>query len=600
MTTEVRPDDDEILPPLLANTLDKLRHSGLQFDIHIPGRIDICAAWQWIDHAAFAASEQNQPLNEFREPQYHPEPGIEIERDPNGNGSTFRRTLVIWLLHDGMFVCPTPYTHFAGLEEHEMLQTWFIACVLQAVSSGRIRSHFGQEDALHYRDMEKGTSELVPRETMSTALAAAYYTCSALLLGLPIIYSARIQDVDRMRFHAGVKTARWRSFIRSLVQEWTNSNLLATVLIAANVSVLAVPGVDTPTRDLALISVFYAAGSVLLGVFFVNHHQPKSDSTGDLGVLYFTNTRFFTGSSVPLSLVLAVPISLLIWSFLGFMAAMVTYTVTGGGAQGASESGVPFSSSTIPTVMAFLAVAAVISGISVVFLARAWHVRVMHKLPPPGFDSVIIAGIEPTESVARLYSPQPRLWSARPSHTSISMRSRLRRPSMVMTEFAHPSRATSPEPPLGHIRQSIPTPDPSTTHTDKSTELFPILDDTSVRGTPSQLQSVTNDSEPVRPHKATRHDPDAPARSAFRPSDAIDDGVRQFVEGISNALRARHTRTDPGSFDALFPHGQSLISGPGDLEDRHHEKPVHNSTPAEASRIVSSERPAVLDEFTAQ
>jgi len=44
--------------------------------------------------------------------------------------------------------------------------------------------------------------------------------------GLPQGYFKRILDVDRTGTKAGVTRIRWMNFLRDVVKEWTDSNLL--------------------------------------------------------------------------------------------------------------------------------------------------------------------------------------------------------------------------------------------------------------------------------------------------------------------------------------------------------------------------------------
>lgn len=55
-------------------------------------------------------------------------------------------------------------------------------------------------------------------------------------------------------------------------------------LVRATVAFIAVPGIDDAARILGLLSILLSIGSVLVGVFFVWHHQPQINTSGDIGV----------------------------------------------------------------------------------------------------------------------------------------------------------------------------------------------------------------------------------------------------------------------------------------------------------------------------
>lgn len=64
-------------------------------------------------------------------------------------------------------------------------------------------------------------------DALSAPMKCAYYVLGgAVFLGIPHTYFRRIQDVDRTRFRDGVNTMRWKAFLRALLKEWGDSNLL--------------------------------------------------------------------------------------------------------------------------------------------------------------------------------------------------------------------------------------------------------------------------------------------------------------------------------------------------------------------------------------
>lgn len=55
-------------------------------------------------------------------------------------------------------------------------------------------------------------------------------------------------------------------------------------MYSANVSLLAVPEIDSITRILSLLSVMASAGSVITGMLFVWRHQSRQGSSAEMGV----------------------------------------------------------------------------------------------------------------------------------------------------------------------------------------------------------------------------------------------------------------------------------------------------------------------------
>lgn len=112
-----------------------------------------------------------------------------------------------------------------------------VRCLLTTSSSlarDRIEMHYGRPSARAFREKER-QNELTHLSDL--ALHGSSYTIffifsSILLFGTPTSYLRRIMDVDRRRFDSGVNQTRWRLFLQGLLKDWTDSNLLATVLIA--------------------------------------------------------------------------------------------------------------------------------------------------------------------------------------------------------------------------------------------------------------------------------------------------------------------------------------------------------------------------------
>lgn len=69
-------------------------------------------------------------------------------------------------------------------------------------------------------------------EEFTAPIKVLYYGLGLpVFLGMPHTYFRRIQDVDRTRFHDGVNAMRWKIFVRSLLKEWSDSNLLVSVVL---------------------------------------------------------------------------------------------------------------------------------------------------------------------------------------------------------------------------------------------------------------------------------------------------------------------------------------------------------------------------------
>lgn len=224
-------------------------------------------------------------------------------------------------------------------------------------------------------------------------------------------------------------------------------------------------------------------------------------------MVYFSNSRFFTTSSVPLSFILSIPITMLLWSFLGFIAAMVVYAFRGR-VQNSDGSTAPFPAGTVPSVIALLAIAVLASGLAVVLLSRVW--RPSSWTPPntlrvdgrDALQTVLLDGAAHTS----LYDPEGA--ASRAPHTSTNPRYNIRKPSLAETGIAHPQPLLHS---TGHASQ------------DKPLALFP---------TPEEWEERPTSARSARPMRL--------ARGAFRveAGPAVADEMGIIREKQNDAVRA--------------------------------------------------------------
>ncbi|KAF8595847.1 hypothetical protein BDV93DRAFT_417543, partial [Ceratobasidium sp. AG-I] len=143
------------------------------------------------------------------------------------------------------------------------LKTWYCAAVMRAISQDRQASHYGQNDAREVRRKERADNVGSPLPFDSKWDWLAWHLLASMSLGSPFGYLKRINNVDRTTTGDGVNTLRWRAFLKSLCKEWTDTNLLATVLVSATVALLAIPGLNGMAQIAGIISALCAISSVL-------------------------------------------------------------------------------------------------------------------------------------------------------------------------------------------------------------------------------------------------------------------------------------------------------------------------------------------------
>ncbi|KDQ18451.1 hypothetical protein BOTBODRAFT_143443 [Botryobasidium botryosum FD-172 SS1] len=147
--------------------------------------------------------------------------------------------------------------------------------------------------------------------------------CMVLLFfGVPFNYLRHVGNAFKMAPQDDLR--EWKAYVQKLVKEWTDFNLVATVLLSATVAFLAVPGIDSLSRISALVSVLCALESVTIGLYLVWRHQTRKDDIGWYN--YNTEHRYgFHGIAMLLSL----PLVLLIWAILSFAFSVLCYSYRG-------------------------------------------------------------------------------------------------------------------------------------------------------------------------------------------------------------------------------------------------------------------------------
>ncbi|KIJ11348.1 hypothetical protein PAXINDRAFT_118977 [Paxillus involutus ATCC 200175] len=144
-----------------------------------------------------------------------------------------------------------------------------------------------------------------------------------LLFGSP---EAHLKSIRRMWVDEIVVQPRWKNFIVVLNDEWNRFTIFATVILAVDVSFLAVPGVLSASPSLATLAVYLstlcAVGSLLVSVTLSGqiNNQSRDSAEGVANLMTrMTNTMLKRDS---LAIVHSLPFALLIWGMIFFSLAL--------------------------------------------------------------------------------------------------------------------------------------------------------------------------------------------------------------------------------------------------------------------------------------
>ncbi|EGO29770.1 hypothetical protein SERLADRAFT_458015 [Serpula lacrymans var. lacrymans S7.9] len=128
----------------------------------------------------------------------------------------------------------------------------------------------------------------------------------------------------------------WNKFVDKVNSELQEQNLLATVLLNANVGFLAIQTVDngsnigtnndvtrSPTQVASYLSLVASAGSIILGLVLLRHNRTKARETAEEAAKFLHNMGHKKYGQEALALIYSLPYALLMWGMLLFLAAFL-------------------------------------------------------------------------------------------------------------------------------------------------------------------------------------------------------------------------------------------------------------------------------------
>ncbi|KAG0706666.1 hypothetical protein DFH29DRAFT_995792 [Suillus ampliporus] len=126
-----------------------------------------------------------------------------------------------------------------------------------------------------------------------------------------------------------INAPRWKDFITQLDNEWTGFTLYSTVMLAVDVSFLAVPGIinsygssQTSTNIAVYMSALCSVGSLVVSLLLVGQSQDYQRQTAEGGALYMALMTSVIPGVENLALMHSLPFALLIWAMVFFGLAL--------------------------------------------------------------------------------------------------------------------------------------------------------------------------------------------------------------------------------------------------------------------------------------
>ncbi|KAH8995331.1 hypothetical protein EDB92DRAFT_196297 [Lactarius akahatsu] len=135
--------------------------------------------------------------------------------------------------------------------------------------------------------------------------------------------------------------AYWKGFMQKLVSEWTEFVLYSTVMLAANVAFLAIPGVivvpqntsppnawilPSPAQMASSISLVFSIGSVITGLLLIRRNRNMMTKDPQSALRYLHRKMMPRFGLEPLAIVFSLTYALLMWSVGGFFVALLIFS----------------------------------------------------------------------------------------------------------------------------------------------------------------------------------------------------------------------------------------------------------------------------------
>ncbi|EIW78598.1 hypothetical protein CONPUDRAFT_145765 [Coniophora puteana RWD-64-598 SS2] len=151
---------------------------------------------------------------------------------------------------------------------------------------------------------------------------------SWLLFRAPKAYVTTLHDIYLDKI---ANRYTWNEFIVHLNMQLQDFNLLATVLLNANVGFLAIQSVDNGNngqRSFTQIASYWSlsasVGSILLGTFLVRFHQSEGHKDVAAVATFLKKIHSHKRGLEQLAIVYSLPYALLMWSLVFFSVAFIT------------------------------------------------------------------------------------------------------------------------------------------------------------------------------------------------------------------------------------------------------------------------------------
>jgi hypothetical protein len=198
-------------------------------------------------------------------------------------------------------------------------------CVIARFMHYFYRAKFFNFCGLPCARLEADKSVYEENKNFRPLTSSVSFALNAMLFWAP---QSHLEDLRKVWVDECINTPRWKDFNKNLMTEWTGITIYSTVMLAVDVSFLAVPNVNiSQSQSIGIIvtylSIIFITGSLIVSVLLVRQNQRYGFESADKAtefLSHMTGTFFGVGA---LATIHGLPYAMLMWGMIYFAIAIL-------------------------------------------------------------------------------------------------------------------------------------------------------------------------------------------------------------------------------------------------------------------------------------
>ncbi|KAF4570131.1 hypothetical protein EYR36_009937 [Pleurotus pulmonarius] len=198
---------------------------------------------------------------------------------------------------------------------------FFVGRLMSMYMRQRFANFWGEYGARLHREQSVHHPNGIPCTWLITVLSPFFFNAPDVhLRALHLIF------IDEV-----ASTQPWRTFIKKLNEEWQDFIINSAVLLAANVSFLAIQSVDnikdepyrSPSQIASYLSTLASISSMIIGLLLVRQTRTKGSASAQHAADYLRARRYRVVGHEPLAIMYSLPYAFLMWGMVFLMIALL-------------------------------------------------------------------------------------------------------------------------------------------------------------------------------------------------------------------------------------------------------------------------------------